>query len=99
MYIEGSSPQKTNETAKLVSAVLRPTSAASNCVLRLWYNMNGDDMGTLSVYYWTSYGGIKTPLWSKSGNLRDVWYRAAIPLSSNNFFQVSINHLIYCIIH
>ncbi|EDV21956.1 uncharacterized protein TRIADDRAFT_59472 [Trichoplax adhaerens] len=90
LYVEGSFPQKTNETAKLASAVLVPATASSACTLRFWYNMNGQDMGTLSVYYWTTYGGTMTPLWSKSRNLGDTWYRVSIPLTSNNNFQVVI---------
>lgn len=74
---------------------MKPTSAASGCALRFWYNMNGQDMGTLSVYSWTSYGGVITPLWSKSGNLGNSWYRASIPLSRSNFFQVSFHPLLY----
>lgn len=63
MFIETSSPRRPNDTARLISQTVTPTSGAC---LRFWYHMYGTHINTLNVY--TKSGGqLGTPVWSHTG--------------------------------
>lgn len=48
--------------------------------MRFWYNMNGGDIGTLSVSTRTSWTGAMNQQWSLSGNQGPLWQRAIVNL-------------------
>ena len=89
LYIETSYPRKRGDRARVLSPVWNPTTAASNCRLIFYYNMNGRTIGALNVYA-RQQSGTLSKLWSKSGNRGDIWSKASISLISSQPFQVII---------
>lgn len=83
MYIESSSPRKMNDTAVLMSPMIKSTKT---CTMRLYYHMYGDHIGTLNIY--RMVGKVKSLLWTQSGGQGRKWIRKEIDLtaSSNGFY-------------
>ena len=92
MYIESSFPRKPNDTAKLISSIVRGTNAHSGKCLSFWYHMYGAHISTLSVYL--RNGSHDTLLWSKAGTHGDKWIQAVVTVNSSTHFQVK--HAIFC---
>ncbi|XP_078334103.1 MAM and LDL-receptor class A domain-containing protein 1-like [Crassostrea virginica] len=87
IYIEASSPRARGDTAQIVSEVF-PPSSQSYCI-QFWYNMNGNSIGSLTVYAVT--GGVQTPLWQLSGQQSGQWNFGKVSvLSPNSTFQFII---------
>ncbi|PAA52395.1 hypothetical protein BOX15_Mlig012801g1, partial [Macrostomum lignano] len=82
MYIETSSPQKPGWKARLSSFVIQGVS--SDCSLRFFYHMQGDDIGELNVYLRHSYDAQPSRIWHEAGQKGDWWLRAEINLSQVN---------------
>ena len=57
--------------------------------------MNGMKMGTLNVYIRTTVLGSYRKVWTKSGNVGDVWEKANVKLSSDQVFQARIVSFVY----
>ena len=55
--------------------------------LEFWYHMYGRDIESLSVYMQkTSDADLSSnPVWTKSGNQRDVWHRATVELPVTDY--------------
>ena len=86
MYIETSSPRKMNDTALLVSPLIKSTA---KCTLRFFYHMFGEHIGILNIY--RKVGNVKTLLWTKSGDHGDKWVKDIVDLSaSSSGFYVSL---------
>ena len=85
MYIESSYPRKMNDTAVLMSPLMKSTKT---CTMRFFYHMYGDHIGTLNVY--RKVGNSKSLLWTKSGDNGRQWFKKTIDLSaSSTGFYVS----------
>lgn len=67
MYIETSSPRKSNESARMSSMTFRPSSRNDSCYMRFWYHMFGKDVDTLSIKLRISVIGPLIPLWNRTG--------------------------------
>ena len=67
MYIETSSPRKSNESARMSSMTFRPSSRNDSCYMRFWYHMFGKDVDTLSIKLRISMIGPLIPLWNRTG--------------------------------
>ncbi|XP_033107116.1 MAM and LDL-receptor class A domain-containing protein 1-like [Anneissia japonica] len=84
MYIETSPPRKPGEVAILESPLVLPIN--TSVCLEFWYNMFGEDTGTLEVYRsqpaMPSYTGYKL-LWRKQGQRSKRWLKAEVPLNTN----------------
>ena len=89
MYIESSSPRKMNDTALLVSPLIKSTKT---CTMRFYYHMYGEHIGTLNVY--KKVGSTKTVLWSNNGDNGNKWIKKTIDLSaSSSGFYVSLRSI------
>ncbi|WAR18588.1 NOTCH-like protein, partial [Mya arenaria] len=89
IYIETSAPRIVNETAWLVSPVMRYRGAQAQC-LHFWYNMNGASVGTLNVYL-QSVDGTNIPgkrVWSSIGNQGPAWRSAQVPIISDSDLKI-----------
>ena len=84
MYIESSSPRKENETALLVSPLIR---SSQKCSMRFFYHMRGEHIGTLNVY--KKVGSVKSLLWTESGHIGSKWMKKTIELTASSGFYVS----------
>ena len=91
MYIESSSPRKMNDTASIVSPLIRSTKT---CTMRFYYHMYGEHIGTLNVY--RKVGDAPSLLWTISGDNGRRWIKKTIdlPASSTGFYVsfLSIRH-------
>lgn len=67
MYIETSSPRKSNESARMSSMTFRPSSRNDSCYMRFWYHMFGKDVDTLSIKLRISMIGPLIQLWNRTG--------------------------------
>lgn len=67
LYIETSAPRKTNDTARLLSAIFKPTT--STCTIRFHYHMFGDHVDTLRILVKQSDNPLSPmrEIWSMSG--------------------------------
>ena len=71
LFIEASTPRKTGDKAWLISTTFQNNT---NYCLSMWYNMNGQGMGTLNVNVWPYNTGSKqTNAWSINGNQGRQW--------------------------
>ncbi len=81
MYIETSSPRAAGDNAKLELSV--PGNGELYC-LQFYYHMNGDTMGTLTVFNGNSV------VFNTSGNHGNHWIKAERTIPLNN--TVSLIH-------
>ncbi|XP_052768032.1 uncharacterized protein LOC128208511 [Mya arenaria] len=91
IYIETSAPRIKNDTAWLVSPVVRDRLNYTQC-LRFWYNMNGASIGTLNVYL-QAVDGTDIPgkrIWSLAGNQGPDWQFAQVTVISDFDFKIVI---------
>lgn len=85
MYIESSSPRRSNDKAQLYSKPYNPT--AGSC-LTFWYNMHGQDVGTLNLYIIPVGASLTRPTWSLSDDQGAHWRVASVSVQSIERFQV-----------
>ena len=87
MYIEASSPRIMNETAVLISPLLKSTKT---CTMRFFYHMFGDHIGMLSIY--KKVGNVKNRLWSIRDDQGPKWLKKSIdvPATSSGFYVILI---------
>ena len=88
MYVEASLPRRQGDKALLTSEEFFRTSSSGRCI-KFWYNMYGNSIGTLNVYYKTNT--TKTVIWGLSGQQsRSVteWKFGQAPIRSNVVYQV-----------
>ncbi|KAI8780792.1 MAM and LDL-receptor class A domain-containing protein 2, partial [Biomphalaria glabrata] len=85
-FIEASAPQKYSDSAHLVSQIF--DSSHAKC-LHFYYNMNGQNIGTLSVYMNTTNGKV-TRLWTLSGPQGTQWKSATVYINSSVPYQIII---------
>ena len=94
MYIEASSPRQMNDTASLVSPLIRSTKT---CTMRFFYNMFGEHIGILNVY--RKVGNVKSLLWTISGDNGRNWLKKEIDLSaSSSGFYVRFSSILLCVL-
>ncbi|GFN85250.1 MAM and LDL-receptor class a domain-containing protein 2-like [Plakobranchus ocellatus] len=89
IYTEASSPQKVNDTARIVSPVYSGGQFNKHC-LTFYYHMYGSDIGTLNVYQvpsgqLTSRG---SPKWSRSYDMGKGWRKAVANLDVLGNYQL-----------
>nr|XP_054757008.1 MAM and LDL-receptor class A domain-containing protein 2-like [Lytechinus pictus] len=91
LYLEASNG-KFGDRARLGSPVLLPIpqGSATQCELRFYYHMYGENINTLTVYTREIVNGPLTVLWQRSGEIGDFYERADIVLTNRNPFQVII---------
>ena len=89
MYIESSSPRHSNDKAQMYSKPYNPTGGSC---LTFWYNMYGQDVGTLNLYVIPMGASLTNPLWSLSGDQGSHWRLASLNVHSIERFQVSGRH-------
>ena len=79
MYIETSSPRKSGEVAVLQSK-LYPASTSGRC-LQFYYNMYGEDMGSLTVKISYSSDAVEdAQLWKKEKDQGTQWVLARVQI-------------------
>ncbi|MBN2756239.1 MAG: S8 family serine peptidase [Bacteroidales bacterium] len=81
VYAEASSPNYPSKTTVLTSPCFDLT-AVDNASFNFDYHMYGTSMGSLSVELSADAGQNWASVWSKSGNLGDVWNSQSIDLSA-----------------
>lgn len=74
LFIETSSPRKTNDTARLLSPIFKPTTG---CTMRFHYHMFGDHVDRLRVLLRQSDNPLSQmkELWTKSGIKTWTWHK------------------------
>ena len=85
MYIETSAPRRVGDKARLISPTYPPTSG--RC-LNFAYHMFGRGIGTLNIYL-KQQGQLRSPIWTRAGNLGNRWNIGQTNVNSNTPFQVS----------
>ena len=88
MYVEASWPRRQGDKALLTSEEFFRTSSSGRCI-KFWYNMHGNSIGTLNVYYKTNT--TKTVIWGLSGQQSSSvteWKFGQAPIRSNVIYQV-----------
>ena len=83
MYAEGSSPARTNDIARLISAEM---PASEKRCMSFWYHMYGSSMGSLRVF--KTENGVETLLWEKSGDQGNQWLEGKTNFTSKSPFKV-----------
>ena len=84
IFIESSSPRRVNDTARIISLNINPTSGA--CVT-FWYHMYGAHINTLNLYL-KQNNQLGTPIWKHTGTLNNHWYKAVVNIASQTPFQM-----------
>ncbi|KAJ8022862.1 MAM and LDL-receptor class A domain-containing protein 2 [Holothuria leucospilota] len=84
MYIEATS-RAVNSTARLISSPQGATNDQGLC-LSFFYHMYGATINTLNVYL--SSGGTEGLIFTRSHNLGNTWWRAAVPLRSSLTWRI-----------
>ncbi|KAK3752707.1 hypothetical protein QZH41_006612 [Actinostola sp. cb2023] len=79
VYMETSWQSGNGQTATLISPPLRDSSA--RC-MSFFYSMNGLAMGSLNVYIQNPKTGIKSMLFTKSGDQGVIWQYGAVTIAS-----------------
>nr|XP_039256721.1 zonadhesin-like [Styela clava] len=86
-YMEGSKPQKENDTAIFSSPEMKFADGQTNFCVEFWYHMYGSGIGSLVVG--VAYGENRNIEWIKSGNQGDKWRRATFGIERlENSFKV-----------
>ncbi|RDD40325.1 MAM and LDL-receptor class A domain-containing protein 2 [Trichoplax sp. H2] len=87
LYIDGFF-ESAGAKAQLKSKWFQPNTSGK-CKIRLWYHMRGTGIGALNVYA-VPNGGKLIKIWSRSGQLGDVWLRMEAPVVSSRYFYFMI---------
>lgn len=83
-YTESSRPRRPRQKARLISPDNPGTTGS--CV-SFWYHMYGTTMGTLNVYA-RSGGVLGSPVWTKSGNQGNSWFKGQVSVIQQSTWQV-----------
>ena len=84
VFIETSSPAKSNDNALLISPSYQP--GKDRCVT-FWYHMYGAGTGTLNVIVKSPNNKKSAVLWTMSNNKGDKWLSATVPISASDWTQ------------
>lgn len=90
-YAEASIPAVPGQKIRMVG---RTRPATNGQCVSYYYNMNGYQMGSLSVRIRTGPNS-EMPLATHSGNLGDKWYINEVTATSSVPWQVSIEAILY----
>lgn len=90
MYIETSSPRTQGQKARLLTPFLKTDDPRNFCLMRMYYYMFGNDVGSLMVYYREEVDGVLHPFWGVSGPKGDYFHRTEINLFHAKPIQVVI---------
>ncbi|XP_041365734.1 MAM and LDL-receptor class A domain-containing protein 1-like [Gigantopelta aegis] len=82
LFIEASSPRQLGDKARIVSIVFQPSTSVPYCTMRMYYNMYGKDVASLSIYMRTAINGVLKTLWKRTGEVGNYWSRVELPLYS-----------------
>lgn len=85
---------KPGQTASIVSKTIDATRG-SECNFTFWYNMNGKDMGSLSVSTGVKYGILKNNIITVKGDNGPAWTKVVNTLKSAQDFQVNIFYSLF----
>ena len=88
MYIETSAPRRPNDTARLISPVVRGNGTVVTRCVKFYYHMYGPHVNSLSVYT-RSNGRYDAPLWRKNGTQGPSWRYGEVQVKTGNSFQVN----------
>ena len=88
MYIETSAPRRPNDTARLISPVVRGNGTVLTRCVKFYYHMYGPHVNTLSVYT-RSNGRYDAPLWRRNGTQGPNWRYGEVQIKTGNSFQVN----------
>eukprot|EP00795_Rhopilema_esculentum_P012712 gene12712-3431_t len=99
IFMEASSPRKTNDTTRLASPTIkgsgtRARRATGDCRMRFFYHMSGAHIGQLNIYTATTYGQPGNKVWSMSGDKGSQWLRGEVQVSNSANFQVIIEGIV-----
>nr|CAB3263057.1 uncharacterized protein LOC100187228 [Phallusia mammillata] len=81
-YTEASG-RKPNQQATLISAKSKKLTNSKEYCLRFWYHMQGDGMGSLSVFELVNNVSVRL-IFKESGPQGSPWHLAAIPIYGQN---------------
>ena len=76
--------------ARFVSPIMMPFGTLEKC-LTLWYNLNGDIIGTLKLIQKELITKVEKQLWQITGNKGDKWNEVRVTVRSGNPFQVRVH--------
>ncbi|XP_078583854.1 enteropeptidase-like [Branchiostoma floridae x Branchiostoma japonicum] len=76
IYIETSSPRRTNDRAVLLSADI---PANQTKCLQFWYHMYGYGVGTLNIKLYANET-FSQPIWTRRGTQQNAWRLAHVPV-------------------
>jgi len=82
LYLESSSPNYPNKTARLETEICFSSSGLINPHIEFAYHMYGSTMGTLSLQASLDGGNTWDNLWSISGNQGNTWLINSISLAA-----------------
>jgi len=86
MYIETSYPRQKGDNAQLSSMSYGATTGSC---FQFWYHMYGKDIGTLNIYIKYGSNAIGKPVWTRSGDMENVWRISQLTIKSSTAFQVT----------
>ncbi|XP_021371353.1 MAM and LDL-receptor class A domain-containing protein 1-like, partial [Mizuhopecten yessoensis] len=87
LYIEASSPRRPNDRARLTSQIFRKSNTAK--CFQFWYNMQGANIGTLTVIM--NVNSVDRTIWTLSGSQTGNWIFGRVPITNNkNNFKLAI---------
>ena len=89
LYTEASYPAKKGMIARFKSPAIIQFGSLEKC-LQLWYNLNGDFIGSLKLLKSDIFTGVEKKIWEVSGNKGDKWNEVRITVRSRNPFRVRI---------
>ena len=87
LYTEASFPAQKGMVARFKSPAIIQFGSSEKC-LQLWYNLNGDRIGTLRLLLNDIFTGTEKQIWEVSGNKGDKWIELRTTLRSSNPFRV-----------
>ena len=91
MFIEASSPRVQGDKARFLSPFLKTDHDPSDfCMLRMYYYMYGNDIGSLTVNYRLEVDGDLHPFWGISGSKGDYYHREEINIFNAKPIQIVI---------
>ena len=84
IFIEASSPRRLNDTARIVSSLVKDNY--TKC-LHFWYHMYGTHVNTLNVYLKTG-STLGSPVWTHTGTLSNKWYSANVDVQQTGGYNI-----------
>lgn len=90
LFIESSAPRKPGDSAVIQSQSIPVNNAY--CFV-FWYNMHGQNVGTLNISRLIQGDTGKSIMWTKSGDQGNTWRQGAVDVGNGLFgpFTVSRN--------